>query len=159
MLCKISSYRCRRLNWILRNYAFGSYLFSLHFASLLWVYLQFCKTFKSIFRGASFFHEWSLESSSQILSSSESSECNFWILLDSTRSIIFFQVKISVEQVESSKMSTLVNRNVHCIAGSNSRLTYLPKWLQSSHKTIILFALIHKCVVGMYIRSQLAAQV
>ena len=61
MLCKISSYRCRRLNWILRNYAFGSYLFSLHFASLLWVYLQFCKTFKSIFRGASFFHEWLLD--------------------------------------------------------------------------------------------------
>ena len=30
------------------------------------------------------------------------------ILLDSTRSIIFFQDKISVEQVELSKMSTLV---------------------------------------------------
>ena len=29
------------------------------------------------------------------------------------------------------------NRNVHLIAGSNSRLTYLPKCLQSSHKTII----------------------
>ena len=62
MLCKISSYRCRRLNWILRNYAFGSYLFSLHFASLLWVYLQFCKTFKSIFLGGQFFfHEWLLD--------------------------------------------------------------------------------------------------
>ena len=39
--------------------------------------------------------------------SSESSECHFLILLDSTRSKFFFQDKISVERVESSKMSTL----------------------------------------------------
>ena len=37
--------------------------------------------------------------------SSESSECNFWILLDS---ITFFQDKFSAERVKSSKMSTLV---------------------------------------------------
>ena len=39
--------------------------------------------------------------------SSESSECHFLILLDSTRSKNFFQEKISVKRVESSKMATL----------------------------------------------------
>ena len=40
--------------------------------------------------------------------SSELSECHFWILLDSTRSKIVFQDKISGERVESSKMGTLL---------------------------------------------------
>ena len=43
---------------------------------------------------------------------------------------------------EYMKFNT-ANRNVHLIAESNSRLTYLPKCLQSSHKTIITIVCPH----------------